>query len=139
MRLGSFVGVMPGVKRVSPCGVSMMGRFFVLSGLMMLSCFAVVTRGMSMMLRRLLMVLGCFLGHSGCFLCTPTGNNGTPASEKSFLYDKHFFPLKRSTLVTFAVEEVRLVSHLCRGRGHTLAGHEMATMMLSVAAHIRHA
>jgi hypothetical protein len=99
MRLGSFVGVMPGVKRVSPCGVCMMSRFFVLSGLMVLSCFAVVTRGMSMMLCRLLMVLGCFLGHSGCFLClvartTLTSNNGTPASEKSFLYDKHFFQLR---------------------------------------------
>jgi hypothetical protein len=53
------------VKRVSPCGVCMMGRFFVLSGLMMFSCLAVVTRGMRMMLCRLLMVLGCFLGHSG--------------------------------------------------------------------------
>jgi hypothetical protein len=39
----------------------MMGRFFVLSGLMMFSCLAVVTRGMRMMLYRLLMVLGCFL------------------------------------------------------------------------------
>jgi hypothetical protein len=43
----------------------MMGRFFVVSGLMMLSCFAVVTRGMRMMLCRLLMVFGCFLGHGG--------------------------------------------------------------------------
>jgi hypothetical protein len=34
---------------------------------------------------------------------TPAGNNGTPASENSFLYDKHFFPLKRSKLVTFGV------------------------------------
>ena len=50
VRLGSFVGVMPGVKRVSPCGVRMMGRFFVVSAFMMLSCFAVVTRGMRMML-----------------------------------------------------------------------------------------
>jgi hypothetical protein len=57
VRLGSFVGVMPSVKRVSPCGVCMMGRFFVVSGLMMLSCFAVVTRGMRMVLCRLLMVL----------------------------------------------------------------------------------
>jgi len=76
----------------------MMGRFFVLSGLMMLSCFAVVTRGMRMMLCRLLMVLGCFLGHSGVssvwWPATLTGNNGTPASEQSFLYDKHFFPLR---------------------------------------------
>jgi hypothetical protein len=61
VRLGRFVGVMPSVKRVSPCGVCMMGRFFVLSGLMMFSCLAVVTRGMRMMLYRLLMVLGCFL------------------------------------------------------------------------------
>jgi hypothetical protein len=55
------------VKRVSPCGVCMMGRFFVLSGLMMLRCFAMVTRGMRMMLCRLLMMLGCLLGHS----CVP--------------------------------------------------------------------
>jgi hypothetical protein len=86
VRLGSFVGVMPGVKRVSPCGVCMMGRFFVLSGLMMLSCFAMVTRGMGMMLCRLLMVLGCFLGHSGVssvwWPATLTGDIGTPASEK---------------------------------------------------------
>jgi len=63
MRLGSFVGVMPSVKRMSPCGVCMMSRLFVVSGLMMLCCFAVVTRGMRMVLCRLLMVLGCFLGH----------------------------------------------------------------------------
>lgn len=50
VRLGRFVGVMPSVKRVSPCGVWIMGRFFVLSGLMMFSCLAVVTRGMRMML-----------------------------------------------------------------------------------------
>jgi hypothetical protein len=84
----------------------MMGRFFVVPGLMMLSCFAVVTRGMRMMLCRLLMVFGCFLGHGGVssFLVarsTLTGNNGTPTSEKSFLYDNHFFPLRRSELVTF--------------------------------------
>ena len=51
------------MKRVSSCGMCMMGRFFVVSSLMMLSCFAVVTRGMRMMLCRLLMVLGCFFGH----------------------------------------------------------------------------
>ena len=65
VNLGSFVGVMPSVKRVSPCGVCMMGRFFVVPALMMLSCFAVVTRGMRMVFLRLLMVLGCFLGHGG--------------------------------------------------------------------------
>jgi hypothetical protein len=86
----------------------MMGRLFVLSGLMVLSCFAVVTRGMRMMLCRLLMVLGCFLGHSGVSSLvarnTPAGNNGTSASEKSFLYDNHFFLLRRSALV--GVEKV---------------------------------
>jgi hypothetical protein len=63
----------------------MMGRFFVVSALVMLSCFAVVTRGMRMVLCRLLMVLGCFLGHSGCFLCLmarSTVNNGTPHQRK---------------------------------------------------------
>jgi hypothetical protein len=41
---------MPRVKGVSPCGVCVMGRFFVVSALMMLSCFTVVTRGMRMVL-----------------------------------------------------------------------------------------
>jgi hypothetical protein len=35
---------MAGVKRVSPRGVCMMGRFFVMPVLMMLGRFAVVTR-----------------------------------------------------------------------------------------------
>jgi hypothetical protein len=69
----------------------MMGRFFVVSGLMMLSCFAVVTRGVRMVLGRLLMVIGCFLGHSGvssvwCPVCNPAGDMGTPISVK-VLYD----------------------------------------------------
>jgi hypothetical protein len=50
VNLGCFVGMMPSVKRVSPCGVCMMGRFFVVSALMMLGCFAVVTRGVRMVL-----------------------------------------------------------------------------------------
>jgi hypothetical protein len=92
----------------------MMDRFFVLSGLMMFSCLAVVTRGMRMMLCRLLMVLGCFLGHSSISsvwwpVVLQRATTERPASEKSFLYDKHFFPLKRSKLVTFGVEKVRLV------------------------------
>jgi hypothetical protein len=41
---------MPGVKRVSSCGVGVMGCFFVLSALMVLSCFTVVTRSMRMVL-----------------------------------------------------------------------------------------
>ena len=41
---------MPRVKRVSSCGVGVMGCFFVLSALMVLSCFTVVTRSMRMVL-----------------------------------------------------------------------------------------
>jgi hypothetical protein len=63
MSHGSFVGMTPSVKRVSPCGVCMMSCFFVVSCLMVLSCFTMVTRGMRMVLCRLLMVLGCLLGH----------------------------------------------------------------------------
>jgi hypothetical protein len=50
MGLGSFVGMMPRVKRVSPRGVRVMGCFLVLPALMMLSCFCVVTRGIRMVL-----------------------------------------------------------------------------------------
>jgi hypothetical protein len=41
---------MSGVKSVSPDRVGMMGSFFVLSALMVLSCFTVVTRGMRVVL-----------------------------------------------------------------------------------------
>jgi hypothetical protein len=50
MSLGSFVGVMLGVKRVCPGGVCMMGCFFVLPSLVVLSRFGVVTRRMRMVL-----------------------------------------------------------------------------------------
>jgi hypothetical protein len=99
VKLGSFVGVMPRVKRVSPCGVCsvspcgacMMGRFFVVSGLMMLSCFAVVMRGMRMVLCRLLMGSAAFLDIAVSSVWWPVrtlaGNIGTPISVKAFLYD----------------------------------------------------
>ena len=41
------------------------GRLFVMSALVVLSCFAVVTRGVRMVFCRLLMVLRCFLRHGG--------------------------------------------------------------------------
>jgi hypothetical protein len=50
MSLGSFFGVMLGEKPVCPGGVCMMGCFFVLSALMVLSRFGVVTRRMRMVL-----------------------------------------------------------------------------------------
>jgi hypothetical protein len=82
MSHGGLVGVMPSVKRVRPCGVRMMGRFFVVSALMMLGCFSVVTRGVRMVLCRLLMMLGCFLGHRGCFLWLVPVNTSTGDLER---------------------------------------------------------
>ena len=73
--------------RVRPCGpwplrrsdawregrMRMVGRLFVMSALMVLSCFAMVTRGVRMVFCRVLVVLGCFLRHGvfpvlGCTL-----------------------------------------------------------------------
>jgi hypothetical protein len=45
---GSFVGVMPSVKRVSPCGVRMVGCFFMVSALMVFGCFGVMAGGVGM-------------------------------------------------------------------------------------------
>jgi hypothetical protein len=63
MSHGSCIGMMPSVERVSPCNVRMMGRFFVVSAFMMLTCFTMVTRGVRMVFLGLLMVLGCLLRH----------------------------------------------------------------------------
>jgi hypothetical protein len=69
------------MKRVASCSVCMMCRFFVLSALMMLGCFAMVTRGMRVMFCRLLMVFGCFLGHGLLRLLAVNLNiGGTPIS-----------------------------------------------------------
>jgi hypothetical protein len=60
MGFGSFFGVISSVKRMTPGGVCVMPRFFVPSALMMFGCFTVMMRGMRMMFRGLIMVLGCF-------------------------------------------------------------------------------
>jgi hypothetical protein len=57
---GSFFGVISSVKRVAPGGVGMMPRFFVPPAFVMFGCFTVMMRGMRMMFRGLVMVLGCF-------------------------------------------------------------------------------
>ena len=57
---GSFFGVISSVKRVAPGGVCMMPRFFVSPAFVMFGCFTVMMRGMRMMFRGLVMVLGCF-------------------------------------------------------------------------------
>lgn len=48
--LRSFIGVMHGVNRVCPCAVCMMSRLLVVSALVMLGCFGMMTRGMRMVL-----------------------------------------------------------------------------------------
>ena len=70
------------------------------------------------MLCRLLMVLGCFLGHSGVSsvwwpVLLQRVTTERPHGE-IVPYDKHFFPLRQCKLVTFGVENVRLV---CRRSG----------------------
>jgi hypothetical protein len=61
--LGCFVGVVPGVKSVPARSVRMVRCLLVMSALMVLGGFVVVTRGMRMVFRRLLVVLDCFLRH----------------------------------------------------------------------------
>jgi len=48
--LRSFIVVMHGVNRVCPCAVCMMSRLLVVSALVMLGCFGMMTRGMRMVL-----------------------------------------------------------------------------------------
>ena len=87
--LGCLIGVMPGVKSVSPGNMCMVGRFFVLAALMVLGRFIVVTRSVRVVLCRLLVVLACFLRH-GCFpvlvapwmRLRPAESFGTPTSAK---------------------------------------------------------
>jgi hypothetical protein len=52
------------MNRVAPRSVSVVGRLFVMSSLMMLCCFGMMTGNMRSMFRRLFVVLGCFFWHS---------------------------------------------------------------------------
>jgi hypothetical protein len=54
---------MAGMCRVTAGGMGMVGRFFVVSGLVMPCCFAMVARRMGMVFGGLFVMLGCFLGH----------------------------------------------------------------------------
>jgi hypothetical protein len=69
--------------------------------IMTLSCFVVMARGMRMMLLPTAYGVRPLSWTWRCFLCLGArsalaGNNGTPTSEKSFLYDNHFFPLSKT-------------------------------------------
>ena len=59
--LACFFSVMRGVMAMPACGMSVVSCFFVLSAVVMLSCFSVVPRGVGMVFCRLLVVFGCFL------------------------------------------------------------------------------
>jgi hypothetical protein len=59
----SILGVLSGVNYVAPCGMSMVGRLFVMSGIVMFGGFPVVMSGMCQMFRRLLVMLCGFLRH----------------------------------------------------------------------------
>ncbi len=54
-----------GVERVRSRYVRMMGRLLVLSALVVLRCFTMVTSSVSHMFLGFLVVLGSFLGHWG--------------------------------------------------------------------------
>jgi hypothetical protein len=59
----SFRRVVSGVMSVSPSGMGMMGCLLVVSALVMLRCLGMVSRSVAVVLCRLLVVIGRFLGH----------------------------------------------------------------------------
>jgi len=61
MGFAGLCGVMRGVMSVTACGVRVVSRFLVLPTLTMLSGFAMMARGMSVVLG--CEVFGCFLRH----------------------------------------------------------------------------
>jgi hypothetical protein len=63
MSLRCILGVLPRTNGVGPGGMSMVGGFFVVSRLVMLCRFAVVTACVPVVLRCIFVVLGCFLRH----------------------------------------------------------------------------
>lgn len=104
--LGCFLGVMHGVKSVGPGSMCMVGRFLVMSALMVLGCFVVVTRSVRMVFCRLLMVFCCFLRH-GRFLCwvfalgTALSREalGNAHIDETFLYDKGIVEAARGRVI----------------------------------------
>ena len=63
MSLSSFVGVAPCVSRVALGRMGVMGCLLVKASFVVLGCFTVMAGCVSMMLRSLLVMLRCFLGH----------------------------------------------------------------------------
>lgn len=63
MRLAGFLRMISGVERVTTGCVSMMGRFLVMTAIVMFGCFVVMVGSMFMMFCGLPMMLSCFLRH----------------------------------------------------------------------------
>ena len=61
--LGGFFGVILGLNVVAVRGVGMVGGGFVVAVLVMLAGFLVMACSVLVVLRRLCVVLGCFVGH----------------------------------------------------------------------------
>ena len=66
----SIFGVLSGVNYVASRSMSMVGRLFVLSGIVMFGGFPVVTSGVRQMFRRLLVMLCGFLRHRNFLHCS---------------------------------------------------------------------
>jgi hypothetical protein len=61
--LTRFLGMVDGVMPVTASRVRVMGSLFVISALVMFGCFGMMLGGVGVVLRCLLVVLGCFLRH----------------------------------------------------------------------------
>jgi hypothetical protein len=63
MGLGGMFGMVICVGRVSPGGMGVVRRLFVISGLVMLGGFCMVLRGVGMMFGSMLVMICSFFGH----------------------------------------------------------------------------
>jgi len=63
MRFGRFGGMVRGLVMMPTGGMRMMRRFLVMPGFMLFGGFFVMSRGVLMLFRRVLVMFGCFGGH----------------------------------------------------------------------------
>ncbi len=63
VRATRFLGMGPGVTGMSAGGMSMVRGLFMMTAFVMFGGFAVMSRRIGMVLRRLFVMLRCFLGH----------------------------------------------------------------------------
>ena len=68
VNLARMLFMLSGVARVASRGVRMMRRFLMLTAFVMASRFGMMTGGVGVMFRSLLVVFDSFLGHCKCLL-----------------------------------------------------------------------